>query len=47
MEVKIDRSFDKDLAKLKSVKLNRKVAIVIRQTQAADSLSQIPHLAKP
>jgi mRNA interferase RelE/StbE len=46
MEVKIDESFEKDLHKLKDAQLNKRVAKVIRQTQAAENLTQVTQLKK-
>jgi mRNA interferase RelE/StbE len=46
MEVKIDEYFEKDLHKLKDAHLSKRVAKVIRQTQAAENLTQVTQLKK-
>lgn len=46
MEVKIDKSFQKDTRKIKDKLLLNKLSAVISEVQKADSISQIKNLKK-
>ncbi len=46
MLVKIDRSFEKDVRKIKDKNILKRISSVIRQTQKAKDLSEIRNLKK-
>ena len=46
MEVKIDKSFQKDTRKIKDKLLLNKIAAVISEVQQAESISQIKNIKK-
>jgi mRNA interferase RelE/StbE len=46
MEVKIDKSFQKDTRKIKDKALLNKIALVISQVQKAENIHQIKNLKK-
>ncbi len=46
MEVKIDKSFQKDTRKIKDKLLLNKIAIVISEVQKAENIYQIKNLKK-
>lgn len=46
MIVHIDKSFDKDISKVKIASIRKKVAAVIEQVMAANNKEEIPHLKK-
>jgi mRNA interferase RelE/StbE len=46
MEVKIDKSFQKDTRKIKDQSLLTKIAIVISEAQRAENINQIKNLKK-
>ncbi len=46
MIVKIDKSFDKDVKKLKVVNVKQKILLVINEIQNAEKLSDIRNLKK-
>lgn len=44
MNIRIDETFEKDLRKIKSKPLDKKVALLIRELLAAESLTEIRNL---
>ncbi len=46
MQVKIDRSFEKDIKRIKDKNILKRVASVIRQARNANDLSEIRNLKK-
>ncbi len=46
MQVKIDRSFEKDVRKIKEKSVLKRIANVIRNVQATDDISKVKNLKK-